>query len=440
MALKLFARNALLAEGWADKVRLTVQAGRIESIASGVAAEPGDTRLGVVVPGVCNAHSHAFQRALVGHAERRSPAGKDNFWSWRSLMYAIANRIDARLLEAIAAQAFVEMLESGYTSVAEFHYLHDAPATNNNAMFRALQSAAGQSGIRLNYVPVLYERAGFDEAQPAAHQQRFVLSLDAFIDHQQRCGQQSNDTLAVSIGVHSLRAVTPSSLRAIAELAAETNVPMHLHIAEQAAEVEQCVAAYGARPVAWLLDAFDVDERWCLVHATHLDAAETEALAKSAAVACLCPSTEGNLGDGLFPLQSFLEHGGRIAIGSDSQVTIDPFEELRWLEYGQRLATQSRNVSENLFARVLEGGTSTGHHVTGAIEEGAPADLVALDADDAVLLGHDDRSRLDALVFSGRRVPIDRVMVHGDWRVTGGRHVDRARVHEDFRQALEQLR
>jgi formimidoylglutamate deiminase len=444
----VFARKALLPGGWAADVRLRLEAGRIAAIETGAA--PGDANPGVVdivIPGICNAHSHAFQRALSGRTERRSPDGEDNFWSWRTRMYALANRLSADDLTAIATQAYTEMLLAGYTAVAEFHYLHDNPAGNDDAMFAALQSAAKSAGIRLIYVPVLYERAGFGQDQPLPEQRRFVLSCSALLEHHARCAARCDELSSVAIGAHSLRAVSESSLRAIADYARQLGIPLHLHIAEQTAEVEQCVRRTGQRPVAWLLDNFAVDEHWNLVHATHIDAGESDALAKSRAVVSLCPSTEANLGDGIFPLRDFLSHGGRIAIGSDSQVSINPFEELRWLEYGQRLVHRSRNIAaldaahvgRELFERVIKGGAAAGALGAGGLVAGGPADFVCLSADDPMLAGHGDDTMLDALVFSGYRLPIERVMVAGVWRVVAGQHVERSSVQRNFAATMKAL-
>ena len=304
---RLFANKALLREGWRDNVRLGIDSGRIQSIEPAARASPDDTRVGFVIPGLCNAHSHAFQRALVGHTEQRSPQGHDSFWTWRERMYELAERIDAAALTAIARQAYCEMLASGYTSVAEFHYLHRDPRNgdSDDAMFRAIVQAASESGIRLAYVPVLYERAGFHDPEPDSYQRHFAMALDTFLAHYERAVNCKGESISIGIGAHSLRAVSPDSLAAIAETAANKGVPMHLHIAEQQREVDQCMAANGRRPVRWLLENFPVAEGWCLVHATHMDFDETVALAHSGAVVVLCPSTEANLGDGLFRLHLF---------------------------------------------------------------------------------------------------------------------------------------
>ena len=447
----IFARKALLPGGWTDKVRLTISGGRIARVDVDAdhqqdAADCED--VGLLIPGLCNAHSHAFQRALAGHTEQRSPAGRDNFWSWRERMYELAGRVSAEALTAIARQAYCEMLRSGYTSVAEFHYLHSDPTNDaaDDAMFEAIATAARDSGIRLTYVPVHYERAGFEDPEPTTQQENFAMTADEFLRHVERVTPRCTDAINIGIGAHSLRAVSKESLDRIAEVAA-TGVPMHIHVAEQKREVQQCYTSYGRRPVRWLLENYDVQDNWSLVHATHMDGEETAALAASGAVAVLCPSTEANLGDGLFPLHHFLSAGGHIAIGSDSHISINPFEELRWLEYGQRLASQSRNivslrdshVGSELFSRALEGGALASGQAVAGIEAGAPADFVVLCDDDPMLAGHDDTSRMDALVFSGYPLPVERVMVDGKWCVVDTVHVDRDRAREEFVATLEQL-
>jgi formimidoylglutamate deiminase len=446
---EIFARKALIHKGWARNVRIEIDAGRIRSVVGGSRPAPRDVVAGIAIPGLANAHSHAFQRALAGRTEERSPSGRDNFWTWRERMYELAATVDAQALTAIASQAYSEMLASGYTSVAEFHYLHREPgvAAADERMFLALCAAAQQAGIRLTYVPVLYERAGFEQPVPEGRQASFSLDVDAFLAHQSRAADLAPDNVSVAMGAHSLRAVSAASLQAIAGRARRDGVPIHLHVAEQQREVEQCLAAYGRRPVRWLLENLDVDENWCLVHATHMDDEEVGRLAKTGAVACLCPSTEANLGDGLFPLHRYLENGGRIAIGSDSHISINPFEELRWLEYGQRLATQSRNivaiedahVGRELFMRALQGGGQACGQPSIGIVTGAPADLVVLDDDDPMLVGHDDESMLDALVFSGYRLPIDRVMVGGEWQVIDGDPVDARAVRSEFAATLRRI-
>ncbi len=446
----IFARRALLAAGWSERVRLRVEHGLVTAVETDTEPAPGDIEGGIVIPGLANAHSHAFQRALVGRTEQRSPATRDNFWTWRSRMYALAQRVDADALTAIARQAYCEMLAAGYTGVAEFHYLHRESVNSGpgEAMLQALATAATDSGIRLTYVPVLYERAGFDQPGPRPEQRRFVTTLDQFEAHYRAAGELAGGRFTVGIGVHSLRAAPAESLARVAALATADRVPMHLHIAEQQGEVDQCLAALDARPLRWLMQHFDLDEHWCLVHATHLDDEEITALAASGAVACLCPSTEANLGDGLFPLEQYLARGGRIAIGSDSHVSINPFEELRWLEYGQRLVSQSRNVvpgphshtGRSLFELALAGGAlASGRPDNGELRKGACADLVVLDDASPMLVGHEPETLLDALVFSGLPLPIDRVMARGEWCVSDGRHVQAEAAQREYARTIGRL-
>jgi len=448
MTQSIFARQALTTDGWAQDVRIAVADGRIVSLSGGERAEKGDRVCGIVIPGIPNAHSHAFQRVLAGHTEHRGPEGSDNFWSWRTRMYALAAQIDADVLTAVARQLYAEMLATGYTAVAEFHYLHREPAEGApNAMFEALATAARDAGIHMTYVPVLYERAGFEEPEPNETQRRFAATAEELIAHYEHAAALADESVSVGIGAHSLRAVSAESLDKIAAVAARDGVPMHIHISEQMREVEQCAHVYGARPVQWLLDNHDIDGRWCLVHATHMDPVETETLARTGAVVCLCPSTEANLGDGLFPLQAFLAAGGSIAIGSDSHVSINPFEELRWLEYGQRLVSQSRNVAaiardqtgRSLFEATVQGGAAACGLADHGLAEGAPADLVTLDDDSPMLVGHTPRSFVDALVFSGFTLPIDAVMVNGQWCVKEGRHGQEAEIRKAYADAVSRL-
>lgn len=444
----IFARKALLPEGWRANVRLQIAAGRIVAASPDSRHAEDDVDADIVIPGLCNAHSHAFQRALAGHTEQRAPAHRDNFWTWRERMYRLSALIDAPRLTAIARQAYTEMVSSGYTSVCEFHYLHAAVESNaDDRMYDALLEAARDSGIRLIYVPVLYERGGFDNEPLSPPQQRFHRELPEFLHHYRRCRARAGSDATVGIGAHSLRAVSAESLQEIAAVAGSDNVPMHLHIAEQQREVEQSLAIRHRRPVRWLLEQHALSSNWCLVHATHVDADEVAALAESGAVVCLCPSTEANLGDGLFPLAAYLQQGGRLAIGSDSHISINPFEELRWLEYGQRLVAEQRNVAaigqcntgSALFERAAQGGALAAGTDGGRIEAGCVADLLLLDGADPMLAGHDADTVLDALVFSGYALPLDRVMVNGAWQVLEGRHVNRGLARAAYRDTVAEL-
>ncbi len=400
---------------------------------------------GLVAPGMPNLHSHAFQRAMAGLAERAGPEG-DNFWRWREVMYRFLAVLTPEDIEAIAAQLYVECLQHGYTSVAEFHYLHNTPDGTPYAdraeLSHRIVTAAAQAGIGLTLLPVLYRRAQFGGALAAPAQRRFVLSLE---DYAALCTTLSRHT-DIGIAPHSLRAVTPDELDAAIALA--DGRPIHIHVAEQEKEVLDCLAWSGARPVAWLLDHTQVDTCWCLVHATHIDAAECQRLAASGAIAGLCQTTEANLGDGIFPLRTFLADGGRFGIGSDSNVCTSPVEELRWLEYVRRLETRARNVTETrqgasvaaaLYGRALAGGAQALGRNAGSLAPGRLADMVVLDNEHPALVGRIGDGLLDAWLFSGNATPVRDVMVAGKWVVRDGRHRAQEPIAAAFAQTMRRL-
>jgi formimidoylglutamate deiminase len=342
--------------------------------------ESAERLAGLVVPGMPNLHSHAFQRALAGLAERTGLGG-DDFWQWRDVMYRFLAILTPDDVQAIAAQLYVECLLQGYTSVAEFHYLHNAADGSRYAdpaeLSHRIVGAAQTAGIGLALLPVLYCRSQFGGAAPTDGQRRCVLSPD---DYSDLCARVSRSA-AIGVAPHSLRAVTPDELRHAIALADQCGVPIHIHVAEQEKEVADCIAWSGARPVAWLLDHAPVDARWCLVHATHVDAAERYRLAGCGAVVGLCQTTEANLGDGIFPLRRFLVEGGRFGIGSDANLCTSPVEELRWLDYVRRLETRRRNQIDNLYPRALSGGAQALGRNAGSITPGQLADLVVLDTE-----------------------------------------------------------
>ncbi|NII09247.1 formimidoylglutamate deiminase [Oleiagrimonas sp. C23AA] len=404
-----------------------------------------------ILPGMANLHSHAFQRAMAGLAERRGE-GDDSFWTWRQTMYGFAARLSPDDLKAIAAQLYVEMLRAGYTQVCEFHYLHHQPDgsayATPEAMSLALVEAAEEAGIGLTLLPVLYMTGGFDERPLAEHQRRFGHSVEAYARLHQRLRALNASQLTVGMAIHSLRAVPQAPLAEVLADAELSSGPIHIHIAEQAAEVDDCIAQRGARPVRWLLDHAPVDARWCLVHATHMDAGETRDLAHSGAVAGLCPSTEANLGDGLFPLADYLDAGGRFGIGSDSNSSISLVEELRWLEYGQRLRARQRNVAARkayahvgaeLFAHALQGGAQAAGIDMGRLAPGARADALVLDEDSPWLAAREGRVLLDSLVFAGNDPLVRDVMVAGRWQVRDFQHRDQARIAARYRQTVQRL-
>ncbi len=398
----------------------------------------------LTLPGLPNIHSHAFQRAMAGLAERQGDA-QDSFWTWREQMYRFAGRISPESLHDVAAQLYVEMLEAGYTSVCEFHYLHHQadgrPHPDPAAMSQALVAAARETGIRLTLLPVLYMQGGFDGRPLADRQRRFGNTLEAFVALVESLRAQQDARLRVGVALHSLRAVPPDAMRAL--LASRVaDGPVHIHVAEQLAEVDECIALRGARPVQWLLDNADVDARWTLVHATHLDAAELQGIAGRGAVVALCPTTEANLGDGLFPLREFLDAGGRIGIGSDSNVSVSPVEELRWLEYGQRLATRKRNivasmdmpsVGESLLVRAVAGGRQS------LGQDGLAGDTLTLDPQAPALVGATAADLHDRFVFAGNRGLVRDVRVGGELVVRDGRHPRAEAIAERYRHTLRGL-
>lgn len=442
-------------QGWQDRVSLRAdEHGRIARRA-GPGVE-GDAGLSQgkhpprIVPGIANLHSHAFQRAMAGMGERQTDA-RDSFWTWRETMYRFAARFDPDTLQAVAAQLYVEMLEAGYTTVCEFHYLHHAPDgrpyADAAAMSRALIAAARDTGIRLTLLPVLYMTGGFDGRALDSRQQRFAHGVDDYLHLLDTLCEDVGGRLHVGACFHSLRAVPAEAMAAVlATLPAA--MPVHVHIAEQVAEVDECVAVRGARPVQWLLDNAAVDERWTLVHATHLDVAEVQALARSGATVAICPTTEANLGDGLFPLRAYLDAGGAWGIGSDSHISVSPVEELRWLEYGQRLVTGQRNIavdsaSSSVGEALLRGvgasaARSSGHPV-GTLDAGAAADFLVLDSEAAQFAGATADDTIDRWLFSGNRNLVRDVYVGGEQLVAHGRHRDNDAIAARYRGAMRTL-
>jgi formimidoylglutamate deiminase len=434
--MRYLADAALLNDGVHERVLIDLAPDGTIARLTPDARERCERLSGLVVPGMPNVHSHAFQRAMAGLAERKGPAG-DSFWHWRETMYRFLATLTPDDVESIAAQLYVECLLHGYTSVGEFHYLHNAPDGSRYAepaeLAQRVVAAAERAGIGLTLLPVLYRRSGFGGALPTKAQRRFVLSLD---DYAGLCEAMA-PRVPIGIAPHSLRAVTAEELAAAVNLAGER--PIHVHIAEQEKEVADCIAWAGARPVSWLLDHGPVDHRWCLVHATHTDDAERRRMVSSGAVVGLCPSTEANLGDGIFPLPDYLAQGGRIGIGSDSNVGTSPVEELRWLEYEHRLRTGTRNVTDGLHRAALCGGAQALGRNCGAIEVGRLADLVVLDTQHPALVGRGGDALLDAWLFSGNSTPVRDVMVAGNWVVRNRRHRAQQPIAAAFRRTMRRL-
>jgi formimidoylglutamate deiminase len=482
-----FADHAWLPHGWDSNVRIDVddhgaRRGTLRAVDDGLERSGAEYLGRYVLPGMPNLHSHAFQRAMAGLAERRysnalaadredQKAGvpgrilqkstEDSFWTWRETMYAFASRIGPDDLRAIAAQLYVEMLRAGYTQVCEFHYLHHRPDgqpyDDPAAMSLALVEAAQEAGIGLTLLPTLYMTGGFDGRVLSERQRRFGHEVDSYLRLLERVGRMENSTMRLGIALHSLRAVPEAAMHAVLQSGLASGAPIHIHIAEQIGEVQDCLALRNARPVEWLLDHVPVDARWCLVHATHLTEGETRRLAATGAVAGLCPTTEANLGDGLFPLKTYLESGGVVGIGSDSHISVSPVEELRWLEYGQRLSTRHRNIAvsessdsvgETLWGDALFGGARASGVAIGVLEgidpelpDGAArADLLVLDHDSPLLAARDDASTIDTFIFAGNSNLVKHVMVDGTWVVRDFHHRDEERIAARYRETVSRLR
>ena len=446
---RLWFEQALLPDGWARDVRIGVRDGVIVDVTTGTAKEAADGGGGAALPGVANIHSHAFQRAMAGLTEARGPGGNadDNFWTWRDLMYRFLDRGGPEEIEAITALAFAEMLEGGFTRVAEFHYLHNDPAGaaygDPAELTGRIGAAAKATGIGLTLLPVFYAHAGFGGQPPASGQRRFITDLDGFADLVSRGRVLTADLGDAVVGVapHSLRAVSPEELAAMPDLASAG--PIHIHVAEQTKEVDDCLAWSGARPVEWLLTNAPVDPRWCLIHSTHVTEAEWGEVARRGAVVGLCLVTEANLGDGIFPAAPYSAAGGRFGIGTDSNVQIGLAEELRMLEYSQRLslrgravmADASRSTGRALFERALAGGAQASGAATG-LAAGMPADIVSLDTRRIAFEGRRGDAVLDSWIFGGDRGAIDSVWRRGQQVVAEGRHVARDAIKARYRRAL----
>jgi formimidoylglutamate deiminase len=446
----LFFEEALLPQGWARDVRMVLDQGRLSSVEAGASAQASDERHGVGLPGMPNLHSHAFQRGMAGLTEIRGTTA-DSFWTWRDLMYRFVGRMTADDIEAVAAQAYVEMLEAGFTRVGEFHYIHHdvsgAAYSNIGELAERIAASAQASGIGLTLLPVFYAHAGFGGRAPDRGQQRFINGIDRFsriVDAGRRAvaGLQG---AVVGLAPHSLRAVTPEELKAILQL--DGDCPVHMHIAEQTREVDECVEWSGQRPLQWLFDHVAVDRRWCLIHATHATSQEIGRLAESGAVAGLCPITEANLGDGTFNTVEFRDGGGAFGVGSDSNVLIGVTEELRQLEYSQRLAHRARNVvagtmastGRTLFEGALKGGSQALGVATSGLTEGGFADIVSLDAEHVALAGRSGDAILDSWIFGAGRSLVDCVWARGHKVVRDGRHHAREMIAQRFRQKLQGL-
>jgi len=443
--------SALLPSGWADDVQVIVADGTIAKVTTGVAQGSRDERHQLAIPGIASLHSHAFQRGMAGLAESRGNVA-DTFWTWRETMYRFALEMTPDDTEAVATLLYVEMLEQGFTRVGEFHYLHHdhdgSPYADPAEMATRIVQAAEITGIGLTLLPSFYAHSSFGGAEPHAGQRRFICSIDQFarLTAAIRTAVRALPGANVGVAPHSLRAVTPDELAAMM-LLAEAG-PVHIHAAEQIKEVEDCIAWSGRRPIEWLLENAPVDQRWCIIHATHMTAAETASLARSGAVAGLCPVTEASLGDGIFPAREFLDAGGRFGVGTDSNVLIGVADELRQLEYGQRLKHRERNVLSGgpgvstgraLFDATLAGGAQALAQPISGLQAGARADIVTLDTTHPSLAGRSRDTILDGWIFAAGRGAVADVWAGGNKVVEGGHHRLRRRARDTFSAAMRRL-
>ncbi|MEP2029787.1 MAG: formimidoylglutamate deiminase [Paracoccaceae bacterium] len=451
--MRIFADEALLPDGWARNVAVDIASdGKIADVIANASPESTDHRPGILLPAPVNAHSHAFQRAMAGLTEQRGPNPADSFWTWRRLMFRFLDQLTPEHIQAIAAFTQMEMLEAGYATNVEFHYLHHQPGgvayQNLAELSERCVAAAQTSGIGLTLLPVFYQYGGCDRRALTAGQVRFGNDIDQFsrlVDGARSAVKALGGDAHLGVAPHSLRAVAPEELKAIPEMVEEG--PIHLHLAEQIAEVDEVEAAWGMRPVEWLLDNAALSSRWCLIHCTQMLPHETVSLAQTGAVAGLCPITESSLGDGIFDGRRWLDHNGNTAIGSDSNIRISLSEELRTLEYSQRLrdhsraalATPEKSTGRRLFDEICTGGALAAGRKTGAIKRGNWADLVTLDANDPNLLGRTGDTILDSYIFASDDHLVKEVWSAGRHVVKSGQHVRRDEIVAGYRRVIAQL-
>ena len=458
---KLYAENILIGSQWqTDRTLILDNAGVITEILEG--KEDGAVSLkGPVIPGMPNCHSHAFQRAFAGYSEYRQYDANgnpttDSFWSWRDIMYRFVAKMSPEDLHTVAKFLYIEMLKAGYTSVAEFHYLHhqvgnvqyDDPAEMSHQVIKAAESV----GMGLTHLPVLYTYAGFGEQAPSSAQGRFIHQTDQYLGLLESLNTRYSDQENFKLGIapHSLRAASEQQLKEVIPFIRQmdSTAPIHIHIAEQTKEVEDCLDFYHQRPVEWLLNNHQVDQHWCLIHATHLSNSEINALAKSGSIAGICPTTEANLGDGIFPTQEFLQLGGRFAIGSDSHIAINIADELKLLEYGQRLTSHQRavlvekecpSVGQFLYLKAAKDGANALSQNVGEISVGKRADLVVLDPEHPSLFSKHQSQVLDAAIFACNQLPVKDVFVAGKQVIDSGEHIGSGPAIQDYKKVLARI-
>ena len=448
---RIHAKTALLPEGWAQDVAITTQNGRISQVQAETPPEDDHKRADILLPAPANLHSHGFQRAMAGLTERRGDQPNDSFWTWRALMFRFLDQLTPEDIEAVTAQVQMEMLEAGYGASVEFHYIHHQPGgvpyDNRAELSARIAAAAESSGMGLTLLPVLYAQGGVDGRALGPGQVRFGNDIDgymALMGGAKAAVEALGQDARLGIAPHSLRAVTPEQIKHLQQFQGV----IHMHLAEQVAEVEEIKAAYGARPVTWALDHLDLDARWCLIHCTQMTAMETRGLAQTGAVAGLCPLTESSLGDGIFRAVDWRDAGGAWGVGSDSNILISLTEELRTLEYSQRLVTRNRAVLARdecstgrvLYEQACSGGAQAAARESGAIAPGNWADLTALDGSATDFIGRSGDSLLDTWIFAGKDAVVRDVWSAGRHMVQDGRHVKRQEITETYRKTLTRLK
>lgn len=445
----IWTKYALLPSGWAQNTRISFENGSISKIEIGVAIGPNDETANCVIPGMGNVHSHAFQRGMAGLAEQRSSTKSDNFWSWREVMYHFLDRLSPDDVRIIAQMAYMEMLEGGFTQVGEFHYLHHdtngEKYANIAQMAEEIVTASDETGINLTLLPVFYAHSDFGGKAPNHGQRRFINNLDDYFELFAKCQNLIKGSNRMGIAPHSLRAVTKDELSALVEFWPKG--PVHIHASEQTKEVEDCIGFFKKRPIEWLLDNFEINQNWCFIHSTHINEIETARLAKSGAIVGLCPLTEANLGDGIFPALEYLDHGGRFGIGTDSNILIDAARELCALEYGVRLSKRQRNVlasveyssvGRNLFEKAIQGGAQALDHKA-EIKIGNHATFVSLNALDCEINDKNPDLFLDKWIFASRESCIDCVWVNGNKLVSKGQHTKRDKIKARYQSTLSSI-
>jgi formimidoylglutamate deiminase len=450
--MQIFADTARLPTGWAKDVRITVETGIIRAVQPQSAPVAGDLRVDTLLPALPNLHSHSFQRAMAGMSEYRAK-DRESFWTWRELMYRFLDQLRPQDIQAIAAMTFMEMQKAGYASVGEFHYLHHGaggrPYDDIAELSVQIIEAAAETGIGITHLPVLYTYGGVEQAPLSGGQLRFGNTLERYHRLNEACAHHLTilpSDAQLGVAAHSLRAVSPEDLGALVGDDAKT--PLHIHISEQTKEVEDITSAYGSRPVEWLLNHYEVSARWCLIHATHMTVSETRALAQTGATVGLCPITEANLGDGIFNGSAFVAAGGQYGVGSDSNINISLTEELRTLEYSQRLSQRERNVmtkgagstGEALYLSAAKGGARALGRACGAIAVGQLADLVAIDRNDPALFALSDEQLLDGLVFAAKDQVVSDLWSAGRHMVREGHHINGPQITARYRQCVHDLK